>query len=95
MSSDEVFPMVGTFAAALKKLHRKRRNRVVAGRSERIGRAALTRADRSEVLSKTGGRCHICGCPIEGSDWEADHILAHSTGGSHVVDNYLPAHSIL
>jgi hypothetical protein len=31
---------------------------------------------------------------IDGYDWQADHILAHSTGGKHSVDNYLPAHSL-
>jgi hypothetical protein len=25
---------------------------------------------------------------------QADHLLAHSAGGTHDVDNYLPAHSI-
>ena len=28
-----------------------------------------------------------------GNDWQADHVLAHATGGEHSVDNYLPAHS--
>lgn len=51
----------------------------------------LTAAERAEVLRKTGGKCHICGGDILGS-WHADHVLAHSTGGKHSIDNYLPAH---
>jgi 5-methylcytosine-specific restriction endonuclease McrA len=26
--------------------------------------------------------------------WQADHVIAHSAGGVHCVDNYLPAHAI-
>jgi hypothetical protein len=53
----------------------------------------MVRAERGKVLRKTGGRCHICGGTINANDWQADHILAHSTGGKHSVDNYLAAHS--
>jgi hypothetical protein len=28
------------------------------------------------------------------SNWQADHVLAHRTGGKHAVDNYLPAYSL-
>jgi len=24
--------------------------------------------------------------------WDADHVLSHSKGGEHSIDNYLPAH---
>ena len=52
---------------------------------------SLTKVQRNRILEKTGGRCHICGGKIKGA-WNADHILAHSRGGKHSVDNYLPAH---
>src|SRR5215467_7500417 len=55
-------------------------------------RTSLTAAERSEVLAKTAGRCHICGGKVEDDRWQADHVIAHSTGGTHQVDNYLPAH---
>jgi hypothetical protein len=55
---------------------------------------ALAQANRIKVLQKTGGRCHICGGAIESGDWQADHVLAHSAGGSRAVENYLPAHSL-
>ena len=28
------------------------------------------------------------------SAWQADHVLAHSGGGDHSVENYLAAHSL-
>jgi 5-methylcytosine-specific restriction endonuclease McrA len=94
MRADRIFPDVDSFAAHLRALRAQRASRVVSARVARRRRATLTRADRDAVLRKTGGRCHICGGAIEGSDWEADHVLAHSTGGTHAADNYLPAHSL-
>ena len=94
MPADEVFTDVSAFAVALRELHAHRRGRVVSGRNERARRAVLTKADRGKVLGKTGARCHVCGGAIDAEDWQADHVLAHSTGGAHSVDNYLPAHSI-
>src|SRR5687767_3069014 len=49
---------------------------------------------RDPVLAKTGSRCHICGGKIEGKEWSADHVFAHSQGGQHALDNYLPAHNL-
>jgi 5-methylcytosine-specific restriction endonuclease McrA len=62
--------------------------------SVRRPRISLTAAERVQVLAKTAGRCHICGGKVEEERWQADHVIAHSAGGAHEVDNYLPAHSI-
>jgi hypothetical protein len=94
MRADRTFTEVHAFAAALRELHGLRRDRVVSGRKTRPPRAVLSKKEREQVLRKTGSRCHICGGQITGKDWQADHVLAHSTGGKHSVDNYLPAHSI-
>ena len=73
---------------------RIRRRDIKADSKEKIGkRAALTNAQREQVLTKTGGRCHICGGEIRGV-WHADHVFPHSSGGAHAVDNYLPAHDV-
>jgi 5-methylcytosine-specific restriction endonuclease McrA len=61
--------------------------------SIRRARASLTAAERRQVLGKTSGRCHICGGKVEDEKWQADHVMAHSAGGTHDVDNYLPAHA--
>jgi 5-methylcytosine-specific restriction endonuclease McrA len=94
MPADKVFSDVGAFAAELRELHEHRRSRVIAARADRVARIALTPAERREVLIKTGRHCHICGGTISDNDWEADHVMAHSTGGKHSIDNYLPAHSL-
>jgi 5-methylcytosine-specific restriction endonuclease McrA len=57
-------------------------------------RKQLRPAERTQVLAKTAGRCHICGGSVEGTPWQADHVLAHNAGGAHSADNYLPAHSL-
>jgi 5-methylcytosine-specific restriction endonuclease McrA len=90
MSADRIFSNVGVFARHPRKRRAQRRNRV----KDRISRAGLTRKQRHIILSKTGGRCYICGGAIDGEAWHADHVLAHAVGGKHSVDNYLPAHSI-
>jgi len=56
-------------------------------------RTSLTAAERLRVLAKTSGRCHICGGRVEGENWQADHVMAHSAGGTYDVDNYLAAHA--
>jgi hypothetical protein len=88
MSANRVFSDASIFAMALRDLRAQRRNRVVSGRNDRSPRAILTKTERSAVLAKTDGRCHICGGAINADDWQADHVLARSTGGKHAVDNY-------
>src|SRR5450755_2268818 len=56
-------------------------------------RQPLSATERSKILQKTGNKCHICGGEIL-DQWHADHVLAHSTGGQHSAENYLPAHSL-
>ena len=80
------------FAARLKRLRELRRQGQTAGVTRR---QALTKVQRDLILNKTGGRCHICGGKIKKDDnWQADHVLAHSHGGKHSVENYLAAHFI-
>jgi hypothetical protein len=94
MPADQVFSDAAAFAKVLRELRAQRKSRVVSGREGRGMRATLTKAERAEILRKTDSRCHLCGGAIEGDDWQADHVLAHSGGGKHSVDNYLAAHSI-
>ena len=77
--------------ALLTNLRSKRR--LGKRNSTRPPRVSLTAAERLQVLAKTSGRCHICGGKIHGGTWQADHVIAHSAGGRHAVDNYLPAYS--
>ena len=74
----------------LLRLRALREQKKSANRRPRRNR--LTVAERDAILAKTDARCHICGGGITGR-WDTDHVFAHSAGGRHTVDNYLPAHS--
>ena len=74
-------------------LRETRNARHDAGRATRARRRTLRPSEREIVLQKTGRRCHICGGETI-TDWQADHVLAHSGGGLHSVENYLPAHTL-
>ena len=74
---------------------RERRDQLKSSTKLRgANRKSPTVAERAIILTKTEGRCHVCGGTIENDDWQADHVLAHSGGGEHSVGNYLPAHRI-
>jgi hypothetical protein len=45
------------------------------------------------VIGSTQGRRSDSG-ERQDSKWQADHVLAHSSGGGHARDNYLAAHSL-
>ena len=78
------------FTRYLTELHDEQRER----RKQTSGskRKALTQKERAQVLQKTDARCHLCGEPIsKTSRWSADHVLPHSSGGRHAVDNFLAA----
>lgn len=52
-------------------------------------RISPTKAQRSLIYDKTEGRCHVCGCKIQGK-WTADHVVPHASGGKCEMDNFLP-----
>lgn len=81
------------FANKLLELKSQRKAIKADNKSHKVKRQPLTKTERAMIFRKTDGRCHICGGKIEDS-WDADHVLAHSGGGLHSVDNYLPAHSL-
>lgn len=63
--------------------------------AQKVSRKALAAKERMAILSKTDGRCHICGGEIDPkSYWEADHVLRHAVGGGNKLDNYLAAHGL-
>ena len=65
-----------------------------ANRSRPARRSALSSKQREQVLRSRAGRCHICDGNVLGTKWQADHVLAHSAGGTHSIDNYLPTHAL-
>lgn len=80
-------------AEELHRIRLERRKRKKLLRDHRPPRRSLSPHQRSRVLAKTAGRCHICGGEILGA-WHADHVLAYSGGGDHSDQNYLAAHPV-
>jgi 5-methylcytosine-specific restriction endonuclease McrA len=78
----------------LRYLHSLREEQKAANKLSRSRRRTLSADERAKILEKAGGRCHICGGEISNPRWQADHVLAHSGGGTHKVDNYLAAHAL-
>ena len=77
---------------AFKKRRYAAKAAVKASQSQAAKRAA-TAADRPTIFARTGGKCHVCGGQMKFTDdWEADHVVAHSGGGTSDADNFLPAH---
>ena len=84
---------VDQFVKLLRSLRVVRQKCKESYRNTKGRRRSLSALQRAQIFQKTAGRCHICGGTIEGA-WQADHVLAHSGGGTHVTDNYLPAHPL-
>lgn len=91
-SAADRFQSDSEFVERLRFLRQSRRSRKLEMRDQLV-RESLSADERSQILAKTGGRCHVCGGVIEGK-WAADHLVSHSLGGPHTLDNYLPAHPI-
>lgn len=75
------------------EMHKERMYRKTQVMEKGATRSKLTGKQREKILEKTDSRCHLCGGQIDG-EWQADHVLAHSGGGLHAEENYLPAHRI-
>ena len=74
----------------LKTLHAERKNRKSLPRTD--SRQSLSREERTAVLRKTDGCCHLCGGGITESEFAVSHVVAHAAGGQSLTDNYLAAH---
>jgi hypothetical protein len=93
MKEHSIPSRIDEFAYLLRALRANRRQRQETARATGRRRQILSAGERREIFAKTAGRCHICGGAIDGA-WQADHVLAHSGGGSHMADNYLPARAL-
>lgn len=51
----------------------------------------MSKEERQVIYIKTGGKCHVCGQEILMDKFEADHVKSHSSGGTSITDNFLPA----
>lgn len=47
---------------------------------------------RQRILEREKATCHICGGPITGKEWEADHVPPLKDGGENRESRMFPAH---
>src|SRR5436190_10096241 len=94
MKTKHTIKNASQLATRLQKLRIIRRKRIIQIRVNRKKRQTLTKNQRDKIFMKTDGRCHICGGKIfKDETWQADHVIAHAHGGTHLIGNYLPAHA--
>lgn len=46
---------------------------------------------RAVVLSRTGGRCYLCGAALDAAAFDVDHLRPHADGGGGALANLAPA----
>ena len=54
-------------------------------------RRKLSKKEREIIYQKTNGHCAYCGCELELTNMQADHIQPFYLGGSDELDNFLPS----
>jgi 5-methylcytosine-specific restriction endonuclease McrA len=72
----------------------RRQARVYVGkrRARKQTNGPFERIDPSEVFNRDGGRCGICGEQVDPTEFEVDHIVPISRGGTHELSNVQLAH---
>lgn len=66
----------------------KKRRAIMRGAPQKTAKTIC----RFSVHERDGGICHICGRPVEVSDFHLDHIIPVSRGGEHILSNVAVAH---
>lgn len=89
--AESMFRDAAEFERHLHELRRQRLAAKVCGTGAAVTRKPLTVAEKSTVLAKTGGCCHICGGMLS-EKWVLAHVVPHAHGGGHSIENFLPAH---
>lgn len=56
-----------------------------------IKRRKLSKAERTEIHNKYDGHCAYCGCEIDISKMQVDHVKPLRIGGTDTMDNMMPA----
>ncbi len=54
-------------------------------------RKRLTKDQRKIIYQKMNGHCAYCGCKIDLSDMQVDHVMPLRKGGADEPENMLPA----
>lgn len=61
---------------------------------EQVSRKPISRTLVKRAWTKQGGRCKRCNEPLALDEAEADHVKAHSLGGSDSPSNIVAVHGI-
>jgi hypothetical protein len=75
-------------SAEFRRLYSKR---IATKNSTKVKKKNLKKQDKINILSKTGNCCHICGQELDVSNFQVDHIVPLSIGGSSEIENCLAA----
>ncbi len=70
----------------LQKLREERRPKAKV-----IRKYSISKSTRELIHSKTSGKCHVCGIKVLINNFQADHVMSHTHGGTSLPDNFLPA----
>lgn len=60
-------------------------------KAQRRSAGVVHKVDLSEVLTRDGNICHICGEEIS-TDLHFDHVIPVAKGGGHTIENLKPSH---
>lgn len=58
---------------------------------EQRKRRKLSKQERKIIYQKTNGHCAYCGCKLELTNMQADHIQPFYLGGTDELDNFFPS----
>lgn len=75
------------FQSALRAMHKLRKETKTSNKRNR----PLTEEQRKHILLKTDSRCHVCGVELDINRFECDHVKSHTSGGTNIINNFLPA----
>jgi 5-methylcytosine-specific restriction endonuclease McrA len=70
----------------------KARDITQRARAKRAAAPVVETFTRLEIYQRDGGRCHLCGHHVSGTDFEIDHLIPLSRGGTHSRVNVAIAH---
>ncbi len=87
MKEEDLLPFINnpkSLSAHFRKLFERRTNLKKTKKRNNI-----TQKQREEILEKSNFSCHICGEKLDIKNFQADHILPHSTGGNCNSENFL------
>lgn len=79
------------YAAQDKRNHEKHGHPEHARKARKRG-VATEKIDKALVFLRDGGLCGICSTPVDPAQWDLDHVIPLSKGGSNLLSNVQVSH---